>query len=214
MNSVLKSAVALVLVLLCAACATMPKLDLSPEDIPALHLAGVKVTYPANASIQWPEASVLEEKERTAPNPELREVSRGGFHSYEEHRLAAALTTQSFKQVESLMQGTRPVRLEIEIRELLIPTTQERTGRVVATTVLTTVLLGGIAGGYAVAATPGIFMTYDVALVDQNTNKVLASAKVLKASSPATQFSGESVDSIAAAAATQIKGWLTQKIMG
>ncbi|MFG1352170.1 hypothetical protein [Xanthobacter autotrophicus] len=213
MNTVLKSALALVLVLLCAGCATAPKLALSPEDIPTLHLTGVKVTFAANASIQWPEASQLEEKERNAPNPELRQVQRGGFRSYEEHRLATALTTQSFKQVESLMQGSRPVRLEIEIRELLIPTTQERTGQVVATTVVTTVLLGGIVGGYALAATPGIFMTYDLALVDQNTNKVLASASVLKASSPATQFSGESVDSIAAAAASQIKAWLTQKIM-
>lgn len=194
-----------------AACATLPKHTLTEADVASLTLASVKVTFPSDGAVKWAEADALEKKEQETPNADLHRIERAGFRSYAEHRVAAALTTESHRLLASLMRGTRPARLEIAVRNLLIPTTSERTGQVVAATALTAIIGGPIAAGVAMSSTQGIFITCDVTLVDASTNAVLASVADVKASSSAAQFSGESVDSIAAAVIGKVKGWLAEK---
>lgn len=211
MNIIDRVVVASAAALLLAACATLPKHTLSEADVAGLTLASVKVAFPSDGAVKWAEAESLETKEKDTPKADLHKIERAGFRSYAEHRLAAALTTESHRLLSDLMQGTRPARLEITVRSLLIPTTAERTGQELAATALTTVLAGPIVAGVTVGATQGIFITCDVALVDATSNTVLASVGEVKASSSATQFSGESVDSIAAALVGKVKGWLSEK---
>lgn len=201
----------LAVAVLLAACSTLPKHTLTEADVAGLTLASVKVTFPSDAAVKWAEADALEKKEQETPKADLHRVERAGFRSYAEHRLAAALTTESHRLLPSLMQGTRPARLEITVRSLLIPTSSERTGQVMAATALTAVIAGPLAAGVAVSTTQGIFITCDVTLVDVPTGTVLASVADVKASSAAAQFSGESVDSIAAAVIGKVKGWLAEK---
>ncbi|MBP2151317.1 hypothetical protein V5F63_13340 [Xanthobacter autotrophicus DSM 597] len=201
----------LAVAVLLAACSTLPKHTLTEADVAGLTLASVKVTFPSDAAVKWAEADALEKKEQETPRADLHRVERAGFRSYAEHRLAAALTTESHRLLPSLMQGTRPARLEITVRSLLIPTSSERTGQVMAATALTAVIAGPLAAGVAVSTTQGIFITCDVTLVDVPTGAVLAAVADVKASSAAAQFSGESVDSIAAAVIGKVKGWLAEK---
>ena len=201
----------LAVAVLLAACSTLPKHTLTEADVAGLTLANVKVTFPSDAAVKWAEADALEKKEQETPKADLHRVERAGFRSYAEHRLAAALTTESHRLLPSLMQGTRPARLEITVRSLLIPTSSERTGQVMAATALTAVIAGPLAAGVAVSTTQGIFITCDVTLVDVPTGAVLAAVADVKASSAAAQFSGESVDSIAAAVIGKVKGWLAEK---
>lgn len=211
MGIIFRAVAAATAALLLAACATLPKHTLSESDVASLTLASVKVAFPSEGSVKWAEADALETKEKDAPKADLHGIDRAGFRSYAEHRLAAALTTESHRLLSSLMQGTRPARLEITVRSLLIPTTSERTGQVVAATALTAVLAGPIVAGVMVSGHQGIFITCDVALVDVATNAVLASVDNVKASSAAAQFGGESVDSISAALIVKVKGWLAEK---
>ena len=201
----------LAVAVLLAACSTLPKHTLTEADVAGLTLASVKVTFPSDAAVKWAEADLLEQKEQETPKADLHRVERAGFRSYAEHRLAAALTTESHRLLPSLMQGTRPARLEITVRSLLIPTSSERTGQVMAATALTAVIAGPIAAGVAVSTTQGIFITCDITLVDVPTGAVLASVADVKASGASAQFSGESVDSIAAALISKVKGWLAEK---
>lgn len=201
----------LAVAVLLAACSTLPKHTLTEADVAGLTLASVRVTFPSDTAVKWAEAEALEKKEQETPNAALHRIERTGFRSYAEHRLAAALTTESHRLLPSLMQGTRPARLEITVRHLLIPTSSERTGQVMAATALTAVIAGPLAAGVAVSTTQGIFITCDVALVDVPTGTILASVADVKASSAAAQFSGESVDSIAAAVIGKVKGWLAEK---
>ncbi|QRG04701.1 hypothetical protein EZH22_16175 [Xanthobacter dioxanivorans] len=211
MNALIRVVATAFVALLVGACATLPKHALSEAEIASLTLAKVKVTFPSDGSVKWAEADALETKERETPRPDLHQIERAGFRSYAEHRVAAALTTESHRLLGGILQGTRPARLEITVRSLLIPTTQERTGQVLAATALTVVLAGPIAAGVAASTTQGIFITCDIAIVDMATNAVLASVDGVKASSASAQFSGESVDSIAAAVLAKVKSWLSEK---
>lgn len=201
---------ALMAVMVCAGCAAGPKLDLSPGDIGGMRLTAVKVAFPANARIEWPEAGTLETVERQVPHGATAPADRAAYRSFAERRLATALSAETHKAVGPLMQGAHPVRLEIQVHELQIPTAQDRTAQVVASTAATTLIAGALVGSVVMVSAPGIFITGDVALVDQASGRELAGAQDLKASSPAFQASGEPVDSIAGALAAKIKGWLTQ----
>ncbi len=211
MGSFMRVAAALAVALLVVACATLPKHTLSEADMASLTLAGVKVIFPSEHGVKWSEAAELEAKEKEAPKADLSRIDRAGFRSYAEHRVAAALDTEGHRMIGPMLPGTRPVRLEITVRSLLIPTSQERTGQVIAATALTAVIAGPIAAGVAISTTQGIFMTCDVALVDAASGAVLASVGDVKASSASAQFSGESVDSIAAAVMAKVKGWLSER---
>ena len=201
---------ALLAVMLCAGCAAGPKLELSSGDIAGMRLAGVKVTFPADARIEWPEASALEAAERQLPHGDGMPADRAAYRSFAERRLASALSVETHKAVGPLMQGGRPVRLEIQVHELQLPTAQDRTAQVVATTAASTLIGGALVGGVMMVSTPGIFITADVALVEQASGREIAGAPTLKASSPAYQSGGEPIDSIASAFAAKIKGWLAQ----
>lgn len=201
----------MLIALVVSACATLPKHGLSEAEIASLTLASVKVTFPPDTTVKWAEAGDLEAKEQATPNPGLHQLDRAGFRSYAEHRLAAALTTESHRLLAGVLAGTRPARLDITVRSLLIPTSQERTGQVLAATALTAVIAGPLAAGVSVATTQGIFITCDITLVDVATGAVLASVPEVKATSASAQFSGESVDSIAAALVGKVKAWLSEK---
>lgn len=211
MKSFMRVAAVVTVALLVVACAALPKHTLSEADMASLTLASVKVIFPSEHGVKWAEAAELEAKEKEAPKADLSRIDRAGFRSYAEHRVAAALDTEAHRMIGPLLPGTRPVRLEVTVVSLLIPTSQERTGQVLAATALTAVLAGPIVAGVAVSTTQGIFMTCDVALVDPASGAILASVNEVKASSAAAQFSGESVDSIAASVMAKVKGWLAEK---
>lgn len=51
---------------LLAACATLPKHEIATTDVGSMRLEQVRVTFPENAKIAWPQAGEVLEKEEKA----------------------------------------------------------------------------------------------------------------------------------------------------
>lgn len=192
---------------LLAACATLPKHEIATTDVGSMRLEQVRVTFPENAKIAWPQAGEVLEKEEKAGRPPPPD-HLGTFQSYAEHRLAAALDDEARKSLSRLMQGNRPVRLDIDVRFLSIPDVAARTAHVVASAAVGVLLFGP--AGTAMANPKGIDMAGSVALVDVKTGATLARYEKVLASVESAQFAREPVDSIATAFVIQVYKWLKQ----
>lgn len=194
---------------LLSACTTTSQHALSKTDISEMRLADVKVTFAPDAKVTWPEVDELQRKEVATPNARLAKIDHLTYGSYAEHRLAAALHTEAKEMLADTFTGTRPVRLEITIRALLIPSSADRTAHVIASTAVSTLIGGVIAGSVVASNVQGMWITGDAAVVDVASNQVLAQTAELKGSSNAAQLTGESVDSLAIALLRRVKQWIT-----
>lgn len=208
MRALFRLPIAGLLVFALAACVTVPKHEVSQVDVRAMRLEATKVSFAPEAKIDWPQADEVMAKEEKAGTPPPGD-HLGSFQSYAEHRLAAALDHEARQSLSRLMQGQRPVRLEITVTRLHIPGVAARTAQVVATIAVSAVLFGPAAGAVA-GNVKGISMTGSATLVDARTGTALAALPSVTASAESTQLYREPVDGVAKAYVIQVYRWLSQ----
>ena len=123
------------------------------EDVAALKLTGVTVSYAKDATVLWEDAVRAYGSAKAIPDDQLATASTTPeARAFMQNFLAARIKTTLERQLSPKMAGTRPVRLEIVVKHFNVASAVQR------------VILGGSHG-----------MTADAILVDARTGATIAS---------------------------------------
>jgi hypothetical protein len=134
-------------------CVTTNQHSLSASDVRSFKLAEVRVNVPIETSVTWYDAVQEYAQVKAIPNFELNDATDNDeFKRWIRDRLAVRVKEAMQQHVSGILNGTRPVRLEVLVRRFEISSAIQR------------IVVGG---GYSVAG--------DVNLVDAKTGAVLAS---------------------------------------
>ena len=107
-------------------CVTTAENSLSKNDIVAMKLAGVTVSYAPDASIQWDDGirayaaskGVVDDVASAANTPEGK--------AYVQNMLASRVKSGVERQMAGHLNGTRPVRLDIVVQSFTISSAVQR----------------------------------------------------------------------------------------
>lgn len=134
-------------------CVTTNQHSLSASDVRSFKLAEIRVSVPLETSVTWYDALQEYAQVKAIPNFELNDATDNDeFKRWIRDRLAVRVKEALQQHVAGVLNGTRPVRLEVLVRRFEISSAIQR------------IVVGG---GYSVAG--------DVNLVDAKTGAVLAS---------------------------------------
>jgi hypothetical protein len=123
------------------------------EDVAALKLTGVTVSYAKDATILWDDAVRAYGSAKAIPDHELATAATSAeARAFMQNFLAARIKTTLERQLSPKMAGTRPVRLEIVVKHFNTASAVQR------------IVIGG-----------GHGMTADAILVDARTGATIAS---------------------------------------
>jgi hypothetical protein len=149
---------------LAAGCKTAEN-SLRREDVASLKLTGVTVRYKPDASIMWEDAVRAYATAKGIPDHELAEASTSPqARAYMQSFLADRIKGTLQRNLAPKLAGTRPVRLEIVVRNFTVASAVQR------------IVIGG-----------SHLMVADAVLVDARTNATIVSYPDLAASAAAGQ---------------------------
>lgn len=184
--------------LLLCGCVTASN-TLAPDQVTTLRLASVSVAFAPNARIWWGdgERAFAALKERPASEAEDAAKSEEG-RAYLRNAIAGKLTQAFESNLKGALLGTRPVRLEINVKDVEIASAAQR------------ILIGGHHR-----------LTADVNLVDARTGAVVLAFSEQNAIAQAGQgiggvlldnaFLGDPIDRVIQNYAAQYRNWLLRK---
>lgn len=153
--------------LLMAGCATVPN-SLSPGEVQSFKLAGVSAGFAPDAGINWHDGYRAYATAKSIPDHEIANAT--GSEEAKAHvrgLLGARVKEAMERQMSGVLNGSRPVRIDITVRSFEISSAVQR------------VLIGG---GYG--------MTGDVSVVDAKSGATLVAYPNLVAMVPALQGVG------------------------
>jgi hypothetical protein len=146
-------------------CVTTAENSLSANDIASMKLTGVNVSFAPDAGVQWEDGirayatskAITDDQIATATNtPEGK--------AYVQTMLAPVIRTGVTKSLNGLLNGSRPVRLDVVVKSFVLASAVQR------------ILIGGGRG-----------MVADANLVDAKTGAVIVAYPELRALSMAGQ---------------------------
>jgi hypothetical protein len=184
--------------LLLCGCVTASN-TLAPDQVATLRLQGVAVTFRPDARIWWGdgERAFAASKGRSILEAEELAKTEEG-QAYLRNTIAAKLTQAFESNLTGELQGLRPVRLEIAVKDIEIASAAQR------------ILIGGHHR-----------LTADVTLVDARTGAVVLAFSEQNAIAQAGQgiggvlldnaFLGDPIDRVIQNYATQYRNWLLRK---
>jgi hypothetical protein len=184
--------------LLLCGCVTASN-TLAPDQVATLRLQGVAVTFRPDARIWWGdgERAFAASKGRSILEAEELAKTEEG-QAYLRNTIAAKLTQAFEDNLTGELQGLRPVRLEIAVKDIEIASAAQR------------ILIGGHHR-----------LTADVTLVDARTGAVVLAFSEQNAIAQAGQgiggvlldnaFLGDPIDRVIQNYATQYRNWLLRK---
>jgi len=164
-----------------------------------MRLQSVSVAYPPNARIWWGDGERAFASSKGLPVLQAEEAAKTEEgQSYLRKTITAKLAQAFTAALRNELQGTRPVRLEINVKDLEIASAAQR------------ILIGGHHR-----------LTADVNLVDARTGAVVLAFSEQNAIAHAGQgiggvlldnvFLGEPIDRVIQNYATQYRNWLLRK---
>ncbi len=125
--------------------------SLSKNDIAAMKLAGVTVSFAPEANVQWEDGIRADATAKSIPDDEIAtRTNTPEGKAYVQSLLAPKIKSGVERVMAGQLNGTRPVRLDIVVKSFTIASAVQR------------ILIGG---GYGMAA--------DVNLVDAKTGAVI-----------------------------------------
>ncbi len=181
-----------------AGCVTASN-TLAPHQVADLRLQSVAVTFSPNARIWWGDGERAFASSKGLPALQAEEAARSAEgQAYLRHAIAAKLGPAFESQLRTALTGTRPVRVEITVKDLDIASAAQR------------ILLGGHHR-----------LTADVNLVDARSGAVVLAFSEQNAIAHAGQgiggvlldnaFLGEPIDRVVENYAAQYRNWLLRK---
>jgi hypothetical protein len=162
-----------------AACQTASH-TLSPTDVAAMKLAGVRVGYAAEGRVSWPDGLRAYAVAKSIPDHELGERSNNPEADQFVRTLLAGRIKQKLEaDFSTRMVGNRPVYLDVTVKSFVVASAAQR------------IIIGGT---HMIVA--------DVALVDARNGATLASFPTLAAAAASGQgVLGATVEALAEASA-------------
>ena len=180
-----------------AGCVTASN-TLSVDEVSSLRYAGVNVSFAPDAHIWWGDgerAYAASKGQPATASDELAKTPEG--RAYLRNVIAAKVKAAMDRKLAGALPGSRPVRVEVRIKNVTITSTVQR------------IILGG-----------HHHMLADVTLVDARTGAVLlpheAQTKVTNAGQGVaalvdTAIMGDPMDRVVNEYADQYTGWLTRR---
>jgi predicted small secreted protein len=181
-----------------AGCVTASN-TLGPDQVAALHLQSTAVSFPFNARIRWRDGERAYAASKGISDFDADEAVKAPAGQAYLHDAVRAKLVRAFEaSLKGELTGTRPVRLEIVVKDLEIASAPQR------------ILVGGQHR-----------LTADVTLVDARSGAVVLAFSEQNAIAGAGQgiggvlldnvFLGDPIDRVIQNYATQYRNWLLRK---